>query len=282
MYIKALMPKFQIISDTHLEFRGLNFRNLIKPSAPVLFLLGDICVCGTTSDWYVYKKFIEFLSPQFQYIFHIPGNHEYYTTNRNITLSDTIPGINTKLKKFARTIKNFAVLNNNTDRIVLEKKTYVIIGATLWTCVDPENQRYIESRMNDYSMCWMPNEPPKTEIEKAKWKPYRHFNIKDMTKFHNNSVRYITNVVKKLKTGEIPILLTHHKPVHTNLDPGKLIQAYETDLTKSIIKHPLKIACHGHTHKHMDKIINGVRILSNPKGYIHESTKHDPSFVFTI
>ena len=55
------MLKIQIVSDTHLEFRGDNFKKLIKPSAPILFLLGDICACGESNDFDTYKKFITFL-----------------------------------------------------------------------------------------------------------------------------------------------------------------------------------------------------------------------------
>ena len=60
------MVKIQIVSDTHLEFRGENFQKLIKPSAPILFLLGDICACGTTEDFDIYKKFMTFLAPKFK------------------------------------------------------------------------------------------------------------------------------------------------------------------------------------------------------------------------
>ena len=60
------MVKIQIVSDIHLEFRGENFQKIIKPSAPILFLLGDICACGTTDDFNIYKKFITFISTKFK------------------------------------------------------------------------------------------------------------------------------------------------------------------------------------------------------------------------
>ena len=52
------MIDIQIVSDTHLEFRGDNFKNLIKPSAPILFLLGDISACGSPTSWETYKKYV--------------------------------------------------------------------------------------------------------------------------------------------------------------------------------------------------------------------------------
>ena len=52
------MVKIQIVSDIHLEFRGENFNKIIKPSAPILCLLGDVCACGNDGDFLVYKKFV--------------------------------------------------------------------------------------------------------------------------------------------------------------------------------------------------------------------------------
>lgn len=276
------MTKIQIVSDTHLEFRGNNFKNLIKPSAPILFLLGDICVCGIKSDWELYKQFIKYLCTQFQYIFVVPGNHEYYTTNRNITNADTISGIDAKIRKFAKTIPNMFFLNNDTIRLKIDKKNYVFIGTTLWTGVPLVNRKYINCRMNDYSMAWVANEKPKSPAEKSKWKPFRHFNTDDMSKLHVKAVRYVLNVLKKVKSNEISILLTHHKPVRTKPITDILSQAYETDLTKIIIKRPLRLAAHGHTHTKMDKIINGVRIVSNPKGYPNEVTHHKPDWIVVV
>lgn len=276
------MTKIQIVSDTHLEFRGDNFKKLIKPSAPILFLLGDICVCGTTDDWMTYQKFIKFISPQYQYIFHVPGNHEYYTSNRNITEQDTISGIDHKLKKFAKTIKNFFVLNNNTVRLKIGKKNCVFIGTTLWTGVAKVNRPTIQATMNDYAMNWIANKKPKTPVEKKNWKPFRHYNVEDMTKLHVKAVRYVARELEKVKSNEIAILLTHHKSVRDKPINDILSQAYETDLAGVIIKPPLKLACWGHTHDKYDKIVNGVRCVSNPKGYIGENTKFDPTFTVTI
>jgi predicted phosphodiesterase len=276
------MAKIQIVSDTHLEFRGDNFKNLIKPSAPILFLLGDISACGQKDSWLTYQKFIKYLSPQFKHIFHVPGNHEYYTSNRNITLDDTISGIDSKLKKFAKTIHNLNVLNNDTIRLKIGKKTYVFIGTTLWSNVAPYNREYIGSRMNDYSYLFVKNTPTKTPIEKSNKSPFRHFNVDDMSKLHIKSVRYVSNVLKKIKPNEIAILLTHHKPVRDKPITDLISQAYETALQGIIIKKPLRLACWGHTHQRYDKVINGVRCISNPKGYPNEVTLHKPDFTVTI
>jgi predicted phosphodiesterase len=270
------MVKIQIISDTHLEFRGNNFKKIIKPSAPILFLLGDICACGSNSDFETYKNFINYLAPKFEHIFHVSGNHEYYTAgNKAIGLSDTIPGIDAKIRKFLKSFSNVYFLNNNTIRLKIDAKNYVFIGSTLWSNVSPENKKYVQSHMNDYHQIYMPG------IDKTQ-NQVRKYNIDDMTKFHQKSIRYIKKEIKKIRPDDIGILLTHHKPVRDK-DPKEIItQAYETDLVNIIIKPPIKLAAHGHTHEKYDKIINNVRIVSNPKGYIGEHTKYNDAFTVIV
>ena len=277
------MIKIQIVSDTHLEFRGENFKKLIKPSAPILFLLGDISACGTAEPWETYKNFIKFLAPQYEYIFHVPGNHEYYTSNRNITLEDTVSGIDSKIKKFAKTIPNLYFLNNTTVRLKINNKTYVFIGTTLWSGVKPSDRKFVQSSMNDYCNLHVSNEKPKTEAEKIDWKPTRKYNTEDMNKLHNKAVKYVSNVLKTIKPDETAILLTHHKPIRTTaIETDRLSQAYETDLVDIIINKPLKLACHGHTHVKFDKVINGVRCFSNPKGYPSQRTGFNKTCVITV
>jgi predicted phosphodiesterase len=274
------MVKIQIISDTHLEFRGDNFKKIVKPSAPILFLLGDICACGCDSDFETYKKFINYLSPKFDHIFHISGNHEYYTSgNHNIGINDTIPGIDAKIRNFVKPISNVHYLNNNTARIKIGVKNYVFIGTTLWSSVSPENRKYVQSHMNDYCQIYMPNDDYKKDKTQ---KPVRKYNIDDMSKFHQKSVRYIKKEMKTIGPKDVCVLLTHHKPVRDK-DPKDIItQAYESDLVNVIIKPPIKLAAHGHTHEKYDKIVNNVRIVSNPKGYIGEHTKYDDSFTVDV
>jgi len=264
------MVKIQIVSDIHLEFRGENFQKLIKPSAPILFLLGDICVCGTDSDFEVYKKFIKFLAPQYKYIFHVPGNHEYYTAgSKNIT-KDTIQSIDIKIRKYTKQFNNVYFMNNDTIRFEIDGRSYVFVGTALWTMVSPENRKMIGSRMNDYSHIYF--------LDKLQ---IRKFTVNDMSAIHEKSVRYVKKIMKTIKSGEIALLLTHHKPILDN-SKDEFHQAYESDLANIIIKHPFKLAAHGHTHVRYDKVINNVRVVSNPKGYVSQKTRFDDSFVVDI
>jgi hypothetical protein len=133
--------------------------------------------------------------------------------------------------------------------------------------------------MNDYDQIYMPNYNYKKDNNQ---KTVRKYNIDDMIKFHKKSVRYIKKEMKTIGPDEVCILLTHHKPI-SDKDPKDIItQAYETDLVGIIIKHPIKLAAHGHTHEKCDKVVNNVHIVSNPKGYIGQHTKYNDSFIVEV
>lgn len=281
------MVKIQIVSDLHLEFRGTNFQKIIKPSAPILFLLGDICACGTERDFKIFQEFIKFIAPQFTYIFHVPGNHEYYTVgNKNITYKDTLPGVDSKIRKFLKNFKNVFFLNNDTVKLKIGSKTYVFIGATFWTGVKTEDRKEVGSLMNDYVYLYMPNPKPKnlTATQKNEWKSVRKYNIEDMSKYHVKAVKYFMKEIKKIKSNEIGILLTHHKPYRTANIKDKLSQAYETDILGTVIKPPnnIRLWGYGHTHVADDRMVAEVRVVSNPKGYPSQRTKFKEDFVVTV
>ena len=71
--------KFQYASDLHLEFDDnyyfLMESNLV-PSAPYLILAGDIDII--MSNQVTRMSYFEFLSKNWEQVFIIPGNHEFY------------------------------------------------------------------------------------------------------------------------------------------------------------------------------------------------------------
>ena len=65
----------QIASDLHLEFqegKPIDYSAIIKPSAPILALLGDIGLPMTNS---VYADFLLNMANQFQLVLVLAGNH---------------------------------------------------------------------------------------------------------------------------------------------------------------------------------------------------------------
>jgi 3',5'-cyclic AMP phosphodiesterase CpdA len=304
--------KIQIVSDLHLEFYSKDTFNLITPAAPILCLVGDICVCGDPVDFQKLLSFLRHFSPKFEAIVHVAGNHEYYTKSRAgpaELITNTIPEIDKKLRALTKTIPNYHYLNNSTWTYKNDMREIVFIGTTLWTHIPAVSKsatadaskgtatqkktrstiaELIQARMNDYNFIYVP-----ARINgKAS---YRQYTVVDMQKKHNAAVAFLKQAycaAKKVcaaamsakKTPPTFILLTHHKPLFDKSTDLTNIYtyAYENDLAAQLLVSPISLAAHGHTHKHYDKKINGVRVVSNPKGYIGEHTSYVDKFVVSV
>ena len=136
---KLINKLLQYVSDLHLE-KG--FKRNIIPKKPNLILGGDI--------GYVFKKsYEEFLlykiSPNFEKVFILSGNHEYDTFKNNFSIVDD-------------QIENICSKRNNL--IYLQKKSYQLseeyninlIGCTLWSSL-PKSKLALH---NDHKL-WISN-----------------------------------------------------------------------------------------------------------------------------
>ena len=267
------MLKIQYVSDLHIEFRGNKFKNLFKVSGDILCLAGDICVCGNPEDFELFINFLKHICPLYSHVIHITGNHEYYAAGVNkIGKNNTIQAVDRMLKKLEKVFDNYHFLNCRTLTLLYGKKKYIFCGATLWTDISKGDKDEVEQRMNDYN-----------HIYYEKGKKIVQFNVTKMKQIHKKHKNFIKRVVKEYKglPNHVVILITHHKPVADTKNPDILTQAYESDITE-IILPPIKLAIHGHTHTHYNKIINKVRYVSNPKGYIGQHTKFVGNLVIKI
>ncbi len=253
------------ISDMHLEFRGKNFTNIIKMKTDILCLAGDICACGNKDDFNIFMTFLKYVCPNFKYVIHVAGNHEYYTAGETkLTKWHTMQGINARLKSIEKVIPNYIYLDCQAVILNVNSKPYVFIGATLWAKVNKKDYGEVQKRMNDYRFIYQ-------------WKDGKvaPLTIQDMQRIHTKHVKFLEAAI--IKFNKMPcIVVTHHKPVEDSTSKDVLTQAYETDLTAIIGMRgsAVKYAIHGHTHIHYSKLINGVRYLSNPKGYVGQHTKY--------
>jgi len=256
--------ELQIVSDVHIEFWGKrNKYNFIKPVAPILALLGDICCCSTNEDFELFKGFINELLPNFQHIIIVPGNHEYYFNavkpSDKPQIENTLTYIDKKMKHFCSKSKKLHFLNNNSLNLKINNQNYQIVGTTLWSFIPNDMYREITELMNDYTHIFIFDELSER---------IRKLHSTDVVKLHNNSLKYIKAQINKAKKSNSKlIILSHHKPYTSKeYDPKTTYCSYETDLLH-LIKSPIIFWAYGHTHMHDNKTINNVKIYSNPKGY---------------
>lgn len=229
----------------------------------MLVLAGDICTVNDPIDNEKFIALIDYYTRKYKYVFHVAGNHEYYTTSKKVTKDDTFDSVNKKLKAFQKIYPNYIYLNCDTATIEINKKKFMFIGASLWTKVNPNDYNLIEEYMNDYNFIYS------TETSK--------FRVTDMQKVHKKHLAFIKKSVSVASEQKIPVvLITHHKPIDDSIPAPHDVftrsreeimnQAYSVDIT-DVIKTPVKLAIHGHCHKHYNRVIAGVRYVSNPIGY---------------
>lgn len=241
--------KIQIISDIHLEF---NPKFYPQKAADNIALLGDIGYPHTK----VYQEFINKLSNDFDNVFVIPGNHEYY--------GSTYDNVNEFLTNLCSSFTNVHFLNNK----VFVHNNIRIIGTTLWSNIT--NGFVVMTRINDYRY--------------IKNKNGNSISFHDVNKWHENAVEFIQQQIKEATDlKQKLVVFSHHAPTYQeNERPvNKITCAFRTDLDY-LIKYPIVYWCYGHTHHSTKFKINDVDIISNQVGYIREHTKYNPRLFIEV
>lgn len=280
------MLQIQIVSDLHLEFhKGKDVRAFIKPSAPILALLGDICCLGDDDDFTMFRNYITMLLPYYKLILYVSGNHEYYyNSKKQLTAQRTIKGIDARVKALFKELDSTKLhYLNNTSIVVSDnvKTKYLICGSTLWSWIPEDRRIDITSRMNDYRFIYIDEDTSLTKSDKNVLtksnfprKSIKQITSNDIADMYLRNCKYIkTCITNAKKLNYKLIVLTHHKPyISKDYLTNPLEVAYESDLSK-LFGDPLVLWAYGHTHVADACVKNGTKLYSNPKGYPMQKTK---------
>lgn len=240
----------RIASDLHNEFENFIFPPLPDDKETVLVLAGDI---GILAEPETYEDLIKQYSKQFNYVFWIAGNHEYYHGNIDkLSVKSVIDSLDLK--------------NVYTSKLILEREKIAIIGDTLWTDLNsayPYLMDILRNGINDYSYI-------RTCIDgKGRFTPERSVIEHDKQKKRIfEAVDYYSGLGFKC------IVVSHHAPsVQSVVEEYKgddINFAFYSDLDEEIKRHKIDTWIHGHTHKSFDYMIGDTKVICNPKGYPNE------------
>ena len=147
----------QIVSDLHLGSEILR----IPPRAPNLIVAGDI---SFNAD--VLFKFFKRCSQDFDQVYFVPGNHEYYS-KRGLTTDNFVQNVDRDLEYF------FSSFFDNV--VFLQKKTVEVssgvrlMGCTLWTSVPKDFQ--FQTKVSDFSRipCFTPKNRNSCYLNHRNW-----------------------------------------------------------------------------------------------------------------
>lgn len=254
-----LMVRVQYASDIHLEFRPSKFRRILKPSAEILILAGDIGHPFRRT----YYQFLRWCSMKFKHVVLIPGNHEYYGSS---------------LKKARRKLKQLSKATGVTvlDRDVLELPEYnlVILGTTLWSYIPPENSFEVLMGINDYQC-----------IEDFDLTTGNTLYLEN-----RNWLRQTIKFYREMNPEYQIVVATHHAPVpeitSAPIYRGKPTNcAFASDCTD--VMEGVDVWIFGHTHYNTTfphTLPNGesVTVTSNQRGYAREDTGYRKDQYLTL
>ncbi|GAB1858228.1 metallophosphoesterase [Flavobacteriaceae bacterium MHTCC 0001] len=233
--------KIQICSDLHLEFtnnRAWLSDNPLVPKGDILIVAGD--------TYYLEKDFSELdfiknVSDDFEQVFLIPGNHEYYGGFDAKTALEP-------MKK--EVLENVFLVNNYSVKI----DNVNFIFSTMWSKIE-RNILDIMRGMVDFRRIRFGE---------------TLLSVNDFNEIHEKAFEFITDEVSK--EGR-KVVVTHHLPSEEcNVDEFKgsvLNNAFCVDKTSFILNNDIDYWVYGHSHRNMgDFKIGNTKMMTNQLGYV--------------
>lgn len=226
--------KLQFCSDLHQD----NYSKIldIPVLAPNLALIGDIGGAFHPSTY----QFLDNISHEFERVFYIPGNHEYYCHS------------------IAETDARLEELCSDLDIELLQKKTVqvddvLISGCTLWSDATEEGFH----KTND-----------------KRW--IKGFSRQEMVSLHKDHLSFLQEEQTKNKT-KPHVFLTHYAPLfdmNGSFQGGLNNCMFATDL-EYMFQPPLTHWLCGHVHQNLTVFKNNIPCISNCFGDPHEIDIHE-------
>lgn len=193
-------------------------------------------------------------------IIYVSGNHEFYWGELDHEMS------------------RWSAEEN--DIHYLEKSTFEIdgvrfIGCTLWTDFNllgtqEESMKFAAERISDFRL-----------ILNEDWRPISPENV--LQEFMK-SRQFLVEELAKPFDGDT-VVVTHFGPAPNSV-VSKLVDSqaapyYVSDL--SDLMGPATLWLHGHVHESVDYLVNGTRVVSNPRGYDSgtgpQNVRFDPDLI---
>ncbi len=159
---------FQYCSDLHLEFwenRDFLEEAPLQPKGDILLLAGDIV---PFEIMHKYDYFFNFISDNFDSVYWLPGNHEYYHAD---AAKWTGP-LHEKIRS------NVSLVNN----VVAWHGDVKLIFSTLWSNISRANETHVQGRVNDFKLIKFNG---------------RLFSPSDFNRLHVDSVTFIRDEIGK-------------------------------------------------------------------------------------
>ena len=244
--------KINVLSDLHLSFGA--------PQAPdndadIVILAGDIARP---------REAIEWARTLHKPVLYVPGNHEFY--------GGSIPG----------TLEALTELSAGTNVRVLDDDEAMLggvrfIGSTLWT----DFMLFGAGRARDLAMheaARFMRDFTRIRADDASNAPFTPAEAAARFDLHS---RYIETRLRE--RCQLPtVVVTHHAPsrksIHPRFADSPLNACFVSDAEHLLDGARVALWIHGHTHDSFDYVVNGTRVVCNPRGYARNGIDENPRF----
>lgn len=252
--------KLHVLSDVHLSLGALE-----PPStaADAVVLAGDVARPKEAVAWS-----LRFAKP----VFYVAGNHEYY--------GGSIAGTMAELKRLCA---------GTPVRVLDSEEAFFggvrFLGTTLWSdfrlfgagekraAAIGEAQRLIR----DFA---------RIRLGEA---DERLFTPADSAALFDDQAGWLQRKLAESHAGPT-VVITHHAPsprsIHPRFADSLLNPCFVSDAERLLDGHRARLWIHGHTHDSFDYVVNGTRVVCNPRGYarngVDENSRFDPRLTIDI
>ena len=244
--------KLNILSDLHLSLGALN---IPRTDADAVILAGDIARPREAVSWAS-----GFSKP----VLYVPGNHEFY--------GGSIVGTAEELKQLCAGT-NIRLLDNG--EAVIDGVRF--LGTTLWTdfMLFGEGEKRTAAMREALSFMRDFSRIRAGEAAEALFTPA------DSAALFNVQAGWLAGKLSEPHAGPT-VVITHHAPsrksIHPRFADSLLNACFISDAEHLIDGERACLWIHGHTHDSFDYLLNGARVVCNPRGYAKDGANENPLF----
>ena len=252
--------KVHILSDVHLR------QERLEPpvtDADAVILAGDIARPAEAIAWAR-----EFGKP----VIYVAGNHEFY--------EGSIAQTHGELERLSAGTQVHVL---NDGEVVLDGVRF--LGATLWTDflllgegeARTEAMRDAQALVRDFKLIRLDAASPSL------------FTPEDAAALFAAHAAWLRDRLAQPHHGPT-VVVTHHAPsprsIHARFEGSPLNPCYVSHSEHLLDGRRVRLWVHGHTHDSFDYVVNGTRVVCNPRGYargaINENSRFDPKLVVDL
>ncbi len=185
----------------------------------------------------------------------VAGNHEYYHHD----MAKLLPALR---KAVLKTKGRVQFLQNDVAHFDIGTERVTVLGCSLWTDYrlngDAErSMQQAQKLMNDHNFI---------RLNEAMFMPA------DAKGLHEESLKWLHETLAGLKRkggGGKTIIVTHHAPAGEVLGrrKGDMGPAYCSEIIAEFAPLKPSLWVYGHTHETYDGVVDGIHLVSAPRGY---------------